>query len=310
MLKFKAVELSDGLWIDPLLRESGMLGNDYTFPNIYNWRCTYNTQIARADGWLVVRCGLRDPYYLFPAGSGDIKLVIEEMISDADARGCKFLLRGVEAAPKALLEAEFPGRFSFSEDRGSFDYLYTREKLAGLSGKKLHQKRNFINRFLSECSDWSYEPISARNIGECLEMNDEWCRLNHCPADGIEPEAAAPEKEPDNGLGQEQCAVHSALNHFFELNMIGGALRVNGKIVAFTAGEVYHGNCVMVNIEKAFLEPDGCYAMINNQFARSLPENILYLNREDDVGDEGLRRAKLSYNPDILVEKYDVTLAN
>ena len=218
-------------------------------------------------------------------------------------------MRGVEEAPKAELESLFPGRFSFSADRDSFDYIYTREKLAGLSGKKLHQKRNFINRFLAECSDWSYEPISARNIGECLEMNDEWCRLNHCPADDVEPEERPEEREPDNDLGQERCAVHNALEHFFELNMFGGLLRANGRVVAFTAGELYRGDCVMVNIEKAFLEPEGCYAMINNQFARSLPESVLYLNREDDAGDEGLRRAKLSYNPDIMVEKYDVSLA-
>ncbi len=309
MLKFKAVELSDKLWADPLLRESGMLGNDYTFPNIYNWRCTYNTQISRFGGWLVVRHGLREPYYLFPAGSGDVKEVVEEMIADAKARGCKFLMRGVENAPRELLESLFPGRFAFSADRNGFDYIYTREKLAGLSGKKLHQKRNFINRFLAECESWSYEPLSAQNIVECAAMNDEWCRLNHCPADDIALEQAADGKEPDNGLGPENCAVRSALNHFFELNMTGGVLRVDGRVVAFTAGEIYHGNCVMVNIEKAFLEPDGCYAMINNQFARSLPESIVYLNREDDAGNEGLRRAKLSYNPDIMVEKYDVTLA-
>ena len=312
MLQFHDITLEDRAWMQPLLEASGMLGNDYAFPNIYNWRFAFNTQAAHLDGFLVLRFGENGQFFLYPAGSGDVRPVIEAMLANAAENGLRFIMRSVETSAVERLAQLYPGRFVFTEDRDSFDYVYSREKLASLSGKKLHHKRTAIHHFLDECPDWSYEPITEENLPECLKMNDEWCRLNHCFSGGDERHAVDLQNASaalDNDLGLEHCAVRNALLNFFALDMLGGMLRVNGRVVAITAGERHNGNSVLVNVEKAFLEPDGCYAMINNQFAKNLPDDVLYINREDDVGDEGLRQSKLSYKPDLLVEKYTVTLS-
>ena len=133
-------------------------------------------------------------------------------------------------------------------------------------------------------------------------MHGEWRNLNNCFDD-------TPSNCDHSGLVKEKCAVRNAFAHFFDLGMEGGLLRVNGKVVAFAAGVRYRRDSFIVNIEKAFLSPDGTYAMINNQFASHLPEEVLYVNREDDFGDPGLRQAKLSYKPEMMIEKFAATLA-
>lgn len=301
MLQFRDINLDDMTWVTPLLEASGYLGNDYTFPNIFNWRCAYNSKIVRINDYLVVKLHLPDPVYLFPAGHGDLSPVIDLMISDAAERDIPFKMIGIEAAAKSRLEQLFPNRFLLQPMRDYFDYLYTREKLATLPGKKLHSKRTNLRHFLNEAPSWVYEPITPDNIQECIEMHTEWRRQNLCFDD--------PDSTCDgSGLVQEKCAVKNAFAHFFELGMEGGLLRVDGRVVAFAAGERYRTNHFIVNIEKAFLSPAGSYAMINNQVASHLPEDILYINREDDVGDPGLRKAKLSYKPDLLLEKFEATL--
>ena len=180
---------------------------------------------------------------------------------------------------KARLEEMFPGRYEFSPVRRSFDYLYETEKMVSLAGKKYQPKRNFISRFKAQNPGWTYESIRPdgdpelcrRQIEECRTMTDEWCALNGC----IHNES----------MQMEACAVRKALEDFVPLRLL-------------------NSDTFIVHVEKAFSDVTGAYPMINRTFLEHEAAGLQYVNREDDAGDEGLRKAKLSYHPAYMLEKY------
>ena len=173
--------------------------------------------------------------------------------------------------------------------------------LAELGGKKLHAKRNHINRFVENNPTWTYEEITPATLPECLEMDKEWYRRS------LQREGDAEERD----LGDEGIALRTAMEHYEELGLEGGLIRVYGEVVAFTIGDRLSADTYDVHFEKAYGELQGAYAMINREFARWVrarhPE-IRYLNREDDMGVEGLRKAKKSYYPDLMVEKHTAVM--
>ena len=194
----------------------------------------------------------------------------------------------------AQLEEWYPGRFRIEYDRDSADYVYESEKLATLSGKKLHSKRNHINKFKALYDGrWTYEPVTAENVEECFQMALKWRDQNGCEDD--------PEKRG------EICVTMNALRLFEELELKGGILKIDGEVVAFTIGEPVCSDTFVVHIEKAFADVEGAYPMINQQFVQHECGDYLYVNREEDTGAEGLRKAKLSYRPVFMVEKGGVT---
>ncbi len=295
MVDFKDIELKDKAWIDPLLKMSDFKGSEYVFSNNYNWKDIYHIQVAQVGGYYCVRSGIEERSYLYPSGSGDIAPVIEALIQDAKERECPFQMHGIVKENVALLETLFPGRFAFEEYRDGFDYIYNTVDLATLSGKKYHGKRNHITKFKQNHPDWVYEPITAENIEECRAMNKIWCeKQGNCN---------------DPSLKQELCAVKKALDHFFDEGLKGGLIRTKEEgIVAYSIGAPLSSDTFIVHIEKAFAEVQGAYPIINQEFVRHNCMNYKYVNREDDVGDEGLRKAKLSYKPAKNKEKYTATL--
>lgn len=294
MIPFKTVELTDRSWIEERLRQSDFKSCDYSFVNNYIWRVPNRIAFADVNGFYCLTNGeegRRD--YNYPAGSGDIRPVIEALMADAADRGCCFRLRGISEENTKLLETLFPGVFVFESHRDYCDYIYRVDRMISLSGKKLHGKRNHISRF-KDNPDWAYEDITTENIDECWRMNQDWCKLYKC----IE----------DESLNHEACAVKQAFGHFFDLGLRGGLLRVGGKVVAYTMGEPLSSDTYVMHIEKAFPDVQGAYPMINQQFLIHNCEGYTYVNREEDLGDEGLRKAKMSYYPDILLDKYVATL--
>ena len=184
-----------------------------------------------------------------------------------------------------------PGRFLIEGDRNDYDYIYTREKLATLAGKKLHGKRNHIARF-KDSGDWSYEPMTAENVEECRTMTYTWIHMR--------------EEKWNEEMNQEISVLHEAFDHMQELGLVGGVLRRDGQIVAFSIGERLNSETFVVHFEKAYPDLRGAYPMINQQFVLHECEGYAYVNREEDTGDPGLRKAKLSYYPDILLPKYEL----
>ena len=189
---------------------------------------------------------------------------------------------------KAVLEELYPERFTFTEDRDSFDYIYSREDLVLLSGKKYHSKRNHIAFF--EKQEYQYEELNDKNLSECLSMNAVWIEKNS-------------DKFYD-GIDKEQWALTRAFEHYDELGYKGALLRRDGQVVAFTLGEEMNDNMFCTHFEKAFSDIRGAYPTINREFAKRTLTGYKYINREEDTGDEGLRKAKLSYKPVKLLVKY------
>ncbi|MDL2212832.1 phosphatidylglycerol lysyltransferase domain-containing protein [Bacteroides sp. OttesenSCG-928-E20] len=289
MIPFKDITLQDKETISQYVLNSSLRNCDLSFSNLCSWRFLYKTRFAEINGFLVLKfwAGKRLSY-MMPVGEGDLKSVLELMIEDAKSEGSKFRILGVCTEMKQNLEDIMPGRFEFTSNRNYADYLYLRTSLATLSGKKLQSKRNHLNKF-RKSYNYEYLPITPELVKECMKMEAEWCKLNDC--------------NNHQGTGNERKAIIYALENFQELGLTGGILRVDGQIVAFTFGRPINHDTFGVHAEKADIRIDGAYTMINYEFANHVPEQFIYLNREEDLGIEGLRKAKLSYQPAIILEK-------
>lgn len=295
MIPFKDITLADKDTITAFTMNSNRRNCDLSFSNLCSWRFLYDTKFAIIDGFLVFKFWAEEQLaYMMPVGNGDLKAVLHDLIEDAHAEKQHFCMLGVCSCMRDDLEAILPGQFIFTEDRDYADYIYLRSDLATLKGKKFQAKRNHINRFRNLYPDHEYTPITPDLIQECIELEAEWCKVNHC--------------DQQEGTGNERRALIYALHNFEALGLTGGILRVNGKIVAFTFGMPINHETFGVHVEKADTNIEGAYAMINNEFANRIPEQYIYINREEDLGIEGLRKAKLSYQPVTILEKYMVCL--
>lgn len=291
MITFKDVTIRDKDTITPYTMNSCRRNCDLSFSNLCSWRFLYNTQFAIVDGFLIFKFwAAGELAYMMPVGEGDLKKVLEALIEDARREGGPFCMLGVCSCMREDLEAIMPGQFTFTADRDYADYIYLRSDLATLKGKKFQSKRNHINKFRNTYPDYEYLPITLERVSECLQLEAEWCKANDC--------------DQQEGTGNERRALIYALEHFEELGLTGGLLRVDGKIVAFTFGMPINKETFGVSVEKADTNIDGAYAMINYEFANHIPEQYIYMNREEDLGIEGLRKAKLSYQPVTILEKY------
>lgn len=293
-LNFQEVTIKDKEWVEPLLKTGNRGSLEYNFATTFVWRNIYRFEIARMDDYFLLRADPKNPTYLFPAGRGPLEPVIRTLHEDALEAGVPLVLNTVLPDARARLEELYPGKFTFEYWRDGADYVYDTQALATLAGKKLAGKRNHIRRFLDNHPDWRYEPISADNLEDVRKMNNIWCIQNGCAE--------------DLAISDEYCAVESAIRHFDELGLSGGLLRAGGKVVAFSIGDPLNEDTFLVHFEKAFADIQGAYPMINQQFIRHNCMNYPYVNREEDAGVPGLRRAKLLYYPIRLVEKYIATL--
>ncbi len=297
MLNFKKIELEDKNWIIPILKESVISGCHENFGNLFAWRDINNTNVAEVNGFLVAKQIIPNykDVYLYPMGKGDVKPVIEKIMKSVDKES--LVLAGLSPENVNELDELFPGIFIFEEVRNDFDYVYLLEKMVSLQGKKLHKKRNHLNTFKRIFSEWSFETITEENMQECIEMNKKWCIEAEC--------------ENDEGLSDENCATKNFFKYYYALELEGGLIRVDNEVVAYTMGEVLSSDTYVIHIEKAFKDVEGAYPMINQQFATWVKDkypHLIYLNREEDMGLAGLRKAKLSYYPDKMAVKYKAVL--
>ena len=301
MIDFQDPELQDRAWVERCFRSSGNQGCEYSFATLFLWSATYHQQVARLGDFVLER--LRGPLgagYLFPAGTGPLETALSALEADAADREepCRFFC--VTPEQGRLLETARPGRYRLEPDRDGWDYLYRVERLAGLPGKKLQAKRNHINRFEERCPDWRVEEITFDNLWECAQLDLDW-NLRYRSLD-----KSSAEIEAQSRL-DERHAMSRAFAHYQELGLFGLLLRAEGRVLAFTMGSLINPETVDVHFEKAYGEIQGAYPLINREFARWVHEHlpgVVWLNREDDIGLEGLRRSKESYHPDQMVEKY------
>lgn len=288
--QFKKVEISDRDWILKILEKSPCPSLEYNFTTLFLWQKIYNILVAEHNGFLLSVSGKDKKSFLFPAGMGDIKSEIDFLIEYAKNEGFPVRFHSLSPENKEFLEKNYPEKFVFFEDRDSGDYVYLKESLKNLTGKKLASKRNHINRFLENYPEWVYEPITDENINEAMAMHNSWCEASGC--------------DEEEGLQEETCAVRRAFKYYKELGLSGGLIRTRDGVCAFSMGDKLDENTFLVHIEKAYSEIQGAYPMINKQFVINNCEDFEFINREEDTGDEGLRRAKLSYQPVKIVKKF------
>ncbi len=284
MLDFRPPALSDRQRIDSFVKKSGQIGCDVSFVNTYLWREHYNIRVA-FTGDSYFKCYLNDSGvvagYSFPMTCGDIHKAIDTVLADAKERGIKPVIGLLSDTNAGVIRQLYGDSVTVKEERNVFDYVYRRENLANLAGKKYHAKRNHLSRFFREHDNYSIEEIKEENFADVLSVTGRWL-----------------DSADDTG---ELSIIRDALEHFDALGMFGLLLYTDGRPVAMTLASSINDSVCDVNFEKA-VEIDEAYAVINNALAKHCDSFTLF-NREEDMGLEGLRKSKLSYHPDILLAK-------
>ena len=295
MLEFKEISLDDKDRADALIKESNLQGAEYCFTALYIWRMVYKTAFCFYKDFLFVRSftnhgGQIHLNYLYPVGHGNLEEAIELLRQDAIRLNVKFNIGGIFKEQKEILTNLFPNKFDFKLERDISDYIYSASDLISLKGKKFQSKRNHASKFKA-LDNWEYQQITKENTQECLQMNTKWCKMHNCIQ--------------NLSLNSESCSVKEALKNFDVLKLRGGLLRLHGEILAFSIGEMLNNNTFLVHIEKAFPDIRGAYPTISQEFLSHQQDlNFQFVNREDDAGDQGLRTAKMQYNPLYILEKW------
>ncbi len=288
MLEFKEINIEDKKWIKELLAKSDFMACEYSFANNMAWVRLNDSKICRYKDFYIVgyvKYGIAR--FSFPAGEGDYYDVICQLREYSRKLGVATEINPVLNDKVQLFNELFPNEFTVCKSEDSSDYIYNASDLIELKGKKYHNKRNHLAKFYRY--SWEFSSMTVRDFDECIELSV----LSYNSKNGYSNHSSV----------AEQYAIHTFFKYFDELELKGGVLRVDGRLVAFTLGEQLNSNTFCVHIEKANTEYLGVYAAINNEFAKYAAKDFKYINREEDLGIEGLRKAKRSYYPAFLLEK-------
>ena len=288
-IEFRKPVIEDKALITGYIKQKKTRSCEDTFGNLLLWARFYNIRIAEVEGMLVSAIMGETLSFHYPYGVGDAKKCIESLMEYSEEQGQEFRMHCVTPEEFEELESLFQGEFEIEYDRDIADYVYEAEKLRNLSGKKYHGKKNHVNKFKKTYENWEYISMTGEHAEEAFQLLLKWKELNACM-----------ENHEKNA---ESCVASNYLRLFDELDVCGGILRVNGQAAAFSIGEQVCDDTMVVHIEKALTEYEGAYTMINQQFVEHECQHVTYVNREEDTGDEGLRKAKLSYRPVFMVEK-------
>jgi hypothetical protein len=291
--QFKDLSLEEKPFLDTLFKHFPPLLSEFTFTNLFIWRHAYQLKVSRLKNFLCLLSDQGENSFFFPAiGEGDMVECYRVLLQYLKEKGALPKIARVPEAVVAKTDWKAEG-FVAELDRAQSDYIYLTEDLIKLEGRKYHRKRNHIKQF-KEKYTYQYIPLTSEWISECLRLETEWCDLRHC--------------EVIPGLLNESIAIKEAFTHFEELGLKGGAILINGKVEAFTLGEPLNQDTVVIHIEKANSAYEGLYSLINQAFLENQWSEYTYVNREQDLGEEGLRKAKESYFPHHMVNKYTITL--
>ncbi len=274
---------------------------EYTFTNLFMWREMLNLRWAVDDDVLYIFSSNEEFFSAWqPIGEPDkMSDAITKILRTAEEnRGDKKFMFVVVEKIFADELARYPhAKFNITAERDNFDYVYLAQDLINLSGRKFHGKKNHLNAFRKEYPDAVYLPITKEIIPKCRVELNVWSEMH---------KRANPD---DPFIGYEQAAIHEIFDHFDRFKLKGGAILLDGKVAAFTFGERLNSDTAVIHVEKADSNVRGIYAAINQAFVEREWSNMTYINREEDMGIDGLRQAKESYRPVKLIEKFNATLA-
>lgn len=288
----RPLDLSDRTWLAPRLRDLRPRQSEFTFTNLFMWRDPYQLRLSEVDGAPLLFAwppDLEDSFLLPPlppASALTLRRALDHLAAAGRApRLCRATAEDLQRL--GVTEEEF----AIEQDRDHWDYVYLVRDLIALAGNRYHGKRNHLEQFARE-HEFRYLPLTPDLVPACRELQDRWCDEKHCDLVAT--------------LRAEARAVKEVLTHLDDLGVTGGCLEVDGKVEAFALGELLNPETVVVHIEKANAAYHGLYQAINQQFLEQAWSSVTYVNREQDLGVPGLRRAKQSYRPHHMVEKFIV----
>ena len=292
MLNFAPVTIDSKDIIHAYLNQNVYRNCDFSFSNIYCWKHLYDTEYCIEKDCLFFHfhTASNRAGYMMPLGAtDDLKPAIHQLMEDARERNNEFFLFAITADMFKKIEASHPGMFQYQQSRDWAEYLYLSQDLISLKGKKFQSKRNHINKF-KKTYRYEYLPITRDIIPDCIKLYDRWRHEDK-------------QLENKESLDKERIAMQTAFDNFERLQLKGGALRIDGEILAYSYGQALNDDTFCVHAEKSLSSIDGGFSMINQQFAEHEGAAYTYINREEDLGLESLRQAKLSYQPAIIMPK-------
>jgi hypothetical protein len=324
--QLKDLTLEDKPLCDQLFNQFPPQISEFTFTNLFIWRQAYQIKISRLQNFLCLLSEQEGRSFFFPPiGEGDVIECYQSFLQYLRGKGIPPKIVRVPEAVVVQIDWKTSG-MKAEPDRNQSDYVYLTQDLTELKGRKYHRKRNHIKQF-QEKYPYQYIPLTPEWIPQCLQLETEWCDLRQC--------------EASPGLLNESLAIKEAFTHYEELGVNpvrnssgalnpagvipkydpvaeqrdifsngvkGGAILINAKVEAFTLGEPLNPETVVIHIEKANPAYEGLYPTIHQAFLENQWSGTTYVNREQDLGEEGLRKAKESYFPHHMVNKYTVTL--
>lgn len=283
-LNFHPLSLSDREPVQAVSLQAGRRNCNYTFANLVGWQFLFDTEVCVFDDAVILRYMFKgEQAYMVCRATEVPRELIEALLEDS--QGKLTIIGQEDSQAQALLEQCSTFTIEVEPVRDQYNYIYRRDSLAMLHGRHLNAKRNHINRFCAEHPDFEYRPLTPELFDECRHLAEMWRE----------------EKQPSETITAERRVMETIFSHWEALGMMGGTVYVDQTMVAFTYGAAVTADTFDICVEKANRHVEGAFAIINQQFAQHLPEHYIFLNREEDMGLPGLRQAKLSYHPEVLL---------
>lgn len=290
MLNFKAVGLDDRHALEPVFHAQPYRICDHNFACLYIWDHIYPAEFCFDEDVLYIKYTYPDKSsaYQLPYCTADrLPEAVEKLRVYAESKNDCLVFVTLNDQQKTLLSQAVPNAFDYEAQPDYADYIYNAEDLITLRGRKFHSKRNFISRFEQQYAGrYSFEKVGPENLDQILALTARWDKGNE-----------------GNGVTDEAKAISRALHDLEKIGMFGVAMRLDGEIEAFALGTKLSNDTILEQIEKSS-DITGGYQMINRAFAECFASEFVYINREEDMGIEGLRKSKLSYNPAYINMRY------
>lgn len=295
MLSFKPIDADNIKCLSKYFEYQKFRTCDYSIAGIFMWRKFFYSEYAIYEDMLLFKVTYINGAiaFTFPVGPSSAEKALAELENYARENKIPLSFCTVPEDGLALLEKRYGGRITHTENRDWFDYLYLCADMQTFAGRRFSGQRNHINKFKKLYPDYRYVPIDGGNLERVIAFFGSYAE-NHVKENPIAKEESFRAKE--------------ILPYFEQFGLRGGFIEAEGKIVAFSIGEIV-GDTLFVHIEKALKEYEGSYQVMVREFAvHEATDEVAYINREEDIGDLGLRTSKLSYHPVRLLEKYFVTV--
>lgn len=291
-LEFKPIVLSKEKEFQHYLSQCPQVSSDYSFINLWSWASVYDLKWAWTDDLIWLR--QRRPTEMYWAPVGNWQAIDWSKYFENYPQLKSQIIRVPEQLAR-LWESEFSSLITVTEDRDQFDYIYNADDLIRLKGNRFHKKKNLVNQFKKKY-EYQFVEMTPHMVEKAGALQEDWCSWREC--------------DSDEQLANENQAIANVFYQWENLSgVFGGCLVADDLVIAYTIGEMLTEDTLVVHFEKGCTGYKGVYQAVNQMFLESLPSHIKWINREQDLGDAGLRKSKISYHPERFLKKYRVVLS-